>query len=83
MASANFMKAREEQATEARRRASKTGRYRVAGRHTVLGVKPGGTVELAADHAARLLQSGNVEEITVQREETADETGHDGPESKE
>lgn len=83
MASENFHKARAEQAAEARRRATKTRRYRVAGRHPVLGVKPGGTVELTADHAARLLKSGNVEEITVQRESSADETGHDGPESKE
>ncbi|AEV52069.1 hypothetical protein [Rhodococcus phage REQ1] len=80
MASANFHRLREEQAEEAARRASETGFYRVLGKSAILGVKPGKVVRLSVEHAARLLASGNVEEIN-QRSNTADETGHESPDN--
>lgn len=81
MASDNFHKAREEQAAARHRRLTKTKTYRVAGKNAVLGVKPGGTVELTVDHAERLLRSGNI--TNVRQEPPADETGQDRPDDKE
>lgn len=81
MASEAFLRARAAEAAEKHRRETETKKYRVISPHAICGVKRGGVVELTADHASRLV--GHVEEITVQRDQSADETGHDGPESKE
>ncbi|MBM4570269.1 hypothetical protein GS489_07565 [Rhodococcus hoagii] len=64
---------------------TKTQPYKVIGRHAIKGVMPGGTVDLTASEAEILLQSRNVEDIqkTNQRNQTAGETGHNSPDTKE
>lgn len=83
MASARFHAERDAQAAEKRRLAARTKKYRVTGNQAVAEVAPGGVVTLTVAHGERLLASGHVEEITVQRGQSADETGHDGPKNKE
>ena len=44
--------------------------YEVVGRHEVMGVKPGGIVELSEDHASSLIAAGHI--VAAQHKRASD-----------